>query len=507
MAVSLSRMVLALSNPLLQARRQPDYIQKQNPSDLETRIKLSATRPLRPARAISMDSLASSSTATGLQQELGSEAKTDSQDTRTIADSWRQLQGENNWDGLLDPMDPLLRHELLKYGSKVQACYDSFEFDPTSKYFGSSRYSKRELYKTLGMAEIGYDITRYLYVTSNVKLPKFFLKTRFPRVWSTDASWMGYITVSNDKMTKKLGRRDVCIVWRGTITRLEWIADLSNYLKPLSSEIPCPDPLVRVEAGFLTIYTDAKKNCQYCNISVREQVLAEIYKLVNETYPDEELSITIVGHSLGSALALLTAYDVAETVITRRKNDNRKIPVTAFTFAGPRVGNNRFKQRVEQLGVKVLRIVNVHDIVPDSPGFLFNENTPPAIMNVVEHFPWGVYTHLGVELELDHKNSPFLRPDGDVACAHNLEGYLHVLNGYHGKGKKFEPAMDRDPALVNKSSDFLKDELEVMINWMQNHNKGMVLKNGRYVQIERSMEDHITENNHHHIQQIRTHGP
>lgn len=430
MAVTLSRMFLALQNPLIQGRKQPNYIQKLHLADLETRLKLSETRPLRPARAISTDALASSSTATGLQKELESEAVTDPQDTRTIADCWRELHGENNWDGLLDPIDPLLRHELLKYGSKVQACYDSFEFDPSSKYFGSSRYSKYELYKTLGMAEIGYDITRYLYVTSSMKLPNFFKKTRWPRVWSTDACWMGYIAVSNDETTKKLGRRDVCIVWRGTITRLEWIADLSNYLKPVSSKIPCPDPLVRVEAGFLTIYTDAKENCDYCNFSVREQVLAEIYKLVNETYTNEELSITIAGHSLGSALAVLTAYDVAETVVTRRKDDNRNIPVTAFTFAGPRVGNNRFRQRVEQLGVKVLRVVNVHDIVPNTPGFVFNEKTHPTIMSIVEHFPWGAYTHVGVELELDHKISPFLRPDGDVVCAHNMEAYLHVLNGF-----------------------------------------------------------------------------
>ncbi|XP_073146272.1 phospholipase A1-Igamma2, chloroplastic [Henckelia pumila] len=498
MAVSLSGMILPFSNPLLQSRKQLDYVGKLCPINSKTRPKLSTTRRLIPARVISVES---SSTLTGLQRELVSEAETDT--TRAVADCWRELHGENNWDGMLDPMDPLLRHELLKYGSKVQACYDSFEFDPSSKYFGSSRYSKCELYETLGMAEIGYDITRYLYVTSNMKLPNFFKKTRWPRVWSTDACWMGYIAVSNDETSKKLGRRDVSIIWRGTITRLEWIADLSNFLKPVSSsKIPCPDPSVRVEAGFLSIYTDAKDNCDYCNFSVREQVLAEIYKLVNETYAHEELSITIAGHSLGSALAVLTAYDVAETVVSRRK-DRRNIPVTAFTFAGPRVGNNRFKKRVEELGVKVLRVVNVHDVVPNSPGFVFNEKTHPTIMNIVEHFPWGAYTHVGVELELDHKISPYLRPDGDLVCAHNMEAYLHVLNGYHGKGKKFEAAMDRDPALVNKASDFLKDELEIMTYWAQNHNKGMVLKNGRYVQSERDMEDHLTEHNHHHVQHIR----
>ncbi|KAK6164584.1 hypothetical protein DH2020_001448 [Rehmannia glutinosa] len=330
----------------------------------------------------------------------------------------------------------------------AQACYDAFDFDPYSKYCGSCRFTRRDFFDRLGLAETGYEITRYLYATSNIHLPNFFKKSRWPKVWSKNANWIGYIAVSNDETSSKLGRRDICIAWRGTVTRLEWVADLMDFLRSISSDkIPCPDPTVRVESGFLDLYTDRDDTCRYCKFSAREQVLTEVNMLVNEAYPDEEVSITIVGHSLGGALALLSAYDITETGINVR-DDSRAVPVCVFTFAGPRM---------------------VH----------------PMLIKMAENFPWS-YSHVGVELALDHKKSPFLRHDGDLVCAHNLEAHLHLLDGYHGKGQRFVLANGRDYALVNKGCDFLKDEFEIPPNWRQDYNKGMVRnKEGRWVQQER----------------------
>ena len=70
----------------------------------------------------------------------------------------------------------------------------------------------------------------------------------------------------------------------------------------------------------------------------------------------------------------------------------------------------------------------MHDVVPKSPGFVFNEQLPPAVMKMAEGLPWS-YSHVGVELALDHKNSPFLNPNADAVCAHNLEAHLHLLDG------------------------------------------------------------------------------
>ncbi|KAK6937599.1 Fungal lipase-like domain [Dillenia turbinata] len=414
------------------------------------------------------------------------------------AESWRFIHGLEDWTGMLDPMDPLLRAELIRYGEMAQACYDAFDFDPFSKYCGSCKFTRKEFFQGLEMTNHGYEVTRYLFATSNISLPNFFKKSRSPKVWSPHANWMGYIAVSNDEKSKYLGRRDITIAWRGTVTRLEWIADLMDILRPISLEkIPCPDPTVKVESGFLDLYTDKEKDCRYCHYSAREQILSEVKRLI-DMYANEELSITVTGHSLGAALAILSAYDIVETQINFL-DDVRPVPICVFSFAGPRVGNVRFKERLEQSGVKVLRVVNVHDIVPKSPGIIFNEHVHSMLFERVKEWPWS-YVHVGVELELDHKNSPFLKEDADLTCAHNLEAYLHLLDGYHGKGQRFVLASGRDPALVNKACDFLKDHYMVPPFWRQDHNKGMVRNyDGRWIQAERPIHEDQPTDVHHHL--------
>ncbi|KAL0419821.1 UNVERIFIED_CONTAM: Phospholipase A1-Igamma2, chloroplastic [Sesamum radiatum] len=416
MANSLSNTALTFTTPLFQPQKQcsfPVLAQKFQPASPSILDQLS-TRRLTPSPAVSKTKEELSSIIHKLEREE-STAKAKQRNERELADCWREMLGEDDWAGLLDPMDPLLRNELIRYGVKAQACYDAFDFDPYSKYCGSCRFTRREFFERLGLAEAGYDVTR-------------------------------------------------------------------------------------VESGFLDLYTDKDESCKYCKFSAREQILTEMNRLINEVYPKEEVSVTITGHSLGGALALLSAYDIVETGINVR-GDSRAVPVCAFTFAGPRVGNARFKARLELLGVKVLRVVNVHDVVPKSPGLLVNEKVHPLVMKMAENFPWS-YVHVGVELALDHKNSPFLRPDGDLVCAHNLEAHLHLLDGYQGRGERFV-LNGRDYALVNKACDFLKDEFEIPPSWRQDHNKGMVKnKEGRWVQQERAVHDDHPGDMHHHLNKL-----
>ncbi|XP_074316794.1 phospholipase A1-Igamma2, chloroplastic-like [Silene latifolia] len=421
-------------------------------------------------------------------------------DVKDLSTCWKEIHGEDEWVGLLDPMDPLLRAELIRYGEMAQACYDGFDFDPYSKYCGSCRFSKDDFFMGLEMEDHGYDVTRYLYATSNINLPNFFRKSRWPKVWSKNANWIGYVGVSNDEKSKQLGRRDITISWRGTVTRLEWVQDLMDYLRPISSKgIPCPDPDVKAELGFLDLYTDKDILCRYCKYSAREQILSEVKRLL-EVYKDEEVSITITGHSLGSALAILSAYDLAETGI-HLGYDGRVSPICVYSYSGPRVGNVRFKERLEWLGVKVLRVLNVHDLVPKTPGLLFNEHSQKGLMYMANSLPWSYY-HVGVELALDHKNSPFLKDTNDLTCLHNLEALLHLLDGYQGRGRRFH-LCGRDIALVNKGCDFLEDHHMIPPSWRQDANKGMSRTNdGRWIQADRSVHDDHPEYTHHHLQQL-----
>ncbi|EEF41400.1 triacylglycerol lipase, putative [Ricinus communis] len=433
MAISLS------NNPLL--------FQSENclstPSPLISRTKSIdfATRSSTPAitipRVLSPPNESLSSIITELEKEetlqeqefLSSYSATHSkrESRRKLANVWREIHGQDDWVGLLDPVDPLLRSELIRYGEMAQACYDAFDYDPYSKYCGSCRFVRRRFFESLGMTHHGYEVTRYLYAVNNINLPNFFKRSRWPKMWSNKANWIGYVAVSNDETTKRLGRRDITIAWRGTVTRLEWIADLMDFLKPVN----------------------------------------------------------------GNKIPWLHLMQ-----------DGRALPVCVFSYSGPRVGNVRFKERIESLGVKVLRVVNVHDVVPKAPGFLFNEQVPPMLMKLAEGLPW-CYSHIGVELALDHKNSPFLKDTVDPVCAHNLEAHLHLLDGYHGKGQRFVLASGRDPALVNKASDFLKDHYLVPPFWRQDENKGMIMNNdGRWVQPERPKLDDHPSDMHHHLKKL-----
>ncbi|XP_006655277.2 phospholipase A1-Igamma1, chloroplastic-like [Oryza brachyantha] len=425
-----------------------------------------------------------------------------------LAARWREIHGRDDWAGLLDPMDPLLRSELIRYGEFAQACYDAFDYDQASRYCGSCKYPRRAFFERLGMpaAARGYAVSRYLYATSNFRFPNFFSQSRAgAKIWSQRANWIGYVAVSTDEETARLGRRDIAIAWRGTVTRLEWVSDLMDFLRPVADEgIPCPDPEVKVESGFVDLYTDKDPTCRFCKYSAREQVLMEVRRLVARyTALGEDVSITVTGHSLGSALAMISAYDIAES--GANLHNDKSAAVCVYSFAGPRVGNARFKERFEaELGVKALRVVNVHDGVARMPGILLNEGAPAMLRRVAEgllRVPW-CYAHVGVELALDHKRSPFLKDTLDPACHHNLEAHLHLLDGYHGRGERFVLASGRDPALVNKACDFLKDHHCVPACWRQDENKGMVRAlDGRWVQPDRHtwhLDDHDHDGKHHH---------
>ncbi|CAK7331094.1 unnamed protein product [Dovyalis caffra] len=422
------------------------------------------------------------------------------EDERLLSEIWREIQGCNDWEGLLDPMNSHLRKEIIRYGEFAQASYDSFDFDPHSKYCGTCKYQGAHFFERLDMqGHSNYQITRYLYATSNINLPNFFQKSKLSSVWSTHANWMGYVAVTtNEEEIKRLGRREIVIVWRGTVTYLEWIYDLKDILCTANF---INDPSIKIELGFYDLYTKKENSCKFCTFSAREQVLAEVKRLL-DYYRDEELSITITGHSLGAALATLSAYDIAEMRLNYMDDAeySTKIPLTVYSFSGPRVGNLKFKERCDELGVKVLRVINVHDKVPTVPGIIANEKSQfQKYIEDAMSFPWS-YAHVGVELALDHTHSPFLKPIKDFGCAHNLETLLHLVDGYHGKGQRFCLATKRDIALVNKSCDFLKSEYGVPPYWRQDENKGMVRNSdGRWVLPERPrvLDAHPADTAHH----------
>lgn len=313
---------------------------------------------------------------------------------------WRDVQGSNNWRDLVKPLNSILRDEIVRYGEFVSACYKAFDLDSASKRYLNCKYGKRSMFEDVGIGNCGYEVTKYIYAAPGTETPR----------------WIGYVAVASDEdEVRRLGRRDVLVTFRGTVTRAEWAANLMSALAPARLDPHDPRPDVKVESGFLSLYTSDESASRFSQGSCREQLLGELSRIITK-HRDEELSITLAGHSMGSSLALLFGYDIAELGLNRSGRKSA-IPTTVYSFAGPRVGNLGFKERCERLGVKVLRIVNIHDPVTKLPGVFLNENFR------VLGGPWSCscYAHVGIELALD-----FFKVR-NPACVHDLETYIRLL--------------------------------------------------------------------------------
>ncbi|XP_071730147.1 phospholipase A1-IIdelta [Rutidosis leptorrhynchoides] len=390
---------------------------------------------------------------------------------------WLELLGSNNWVGLLDPFDIALRTLILRCGDFCQATYDAFNNDKNSKYAGSSRYGKQSFFPKVMLqpSPSDYQVSAFIYATAKISVPEaFFLRSLSRESWDRESNWIGYIATTTDEVSKTLGRREIYIVWRGTSRDFEWIdvfGAKSASTQPLltqktlssikaeagDSSSDEEEATPRVMQGWLTIYTSDDPNSAFTKVSARTQVLTCIKQLVDK-YKGEEISIIQTGHSLGASLSILSCFDLAENGIT-------DIPISAFVFGSPQVGNKAFNDRLNEFSnVKILHIKNKIDLIPLYPSRLLG------------------YVNSGVEFVIDTRKSASLKESNNTSDWHNLQGMLHVVAGWNGADGEFELKVERSLALVNKSSEFLKDEFLVPGSWWIEKNKGMIVNaNGDWV--------------------------
>ncbi|OAY45558.1 phospholipase A1-IIdelta [Manihot esculenta] len=382
--------------------------------------------------------------------------------------SWPEILGCNNWDNLLDPLHLTLRQLILRCGDFCQATYDSFNNDQNSKYCGTSRYGKKNFLKKVMLEDAeNYQVSSFLYGTARVSLPEaFFLKSKSRESWDRESNWIGYIAVTSDEYTKVLGRREIYIAFRGTSRFYEWVNIFGTKLqsaKPLlresshifgennssSDDEDDKEEIPKVMLGWLTIYISDSPKSPFTKLSARKQLLTKVNEL-REQYRDDNLSIILTGHSLGASLSILAAFDLVENGIT-------DIPVAAFVFGSPQVGNKAFNARVNNYpNLKVLHIKNKIDLVTHYPGRLLG------------------YVYTGTELEIDTRKSPYLKDSRNPSDWHNLQAMLHIVAGWNGENGEFKLKVKRSLALVNKSCEFLKDESLVPGSWWVEKNKGMI---------------------------------
>ncbi|XP_031116912.1 phospholipase A1-II 4-like [Ipomoea triloba] len=368
---------------------------------------------------------------------------------------WKELSGSENWKDLLEPLDSDLRRYLIHYGAMIEPVGDAFINDSASKNVGMPRYARRNLFENTGLVKgnpFKYEVTKYFYATSELA------------IWK-ESDWIGYVAVATDEGKVALGRRDIMVVWRGTVRPLEWADDLIF----LFVNAPLifgqnSDPLVHEGWYFMYTTTTDKDDGK----SPRDEIREEVARLV-ELYKDEEVSITVIGHSLGSSMATLNAVDLAANPI----NINKDILVTAFLYASPKVGDENFKNAFSnQKNLRALRISDLNDPIPKLPPFGWKEG------ETVESSK--LYADVGVGLEIESKKSYYLKPKG--LSYHDLMLYMHGIDLYQTSKGNFERIGDFDLPKVNKYQDALNDKYGIPIEWSNIKDRVMVqLPNGNYI--------------------------
>ncbi|KAJ0082628.1 hypothetical protein Patl1_11411 [Pistacia atlantica] len=291
---------------------------------------------------------------------------------------WKKLSGAGNWDGLFKPLDKDLENRLSLCIESIQVIRDSVLRQDKRK----PAYQEKDLFSKMKTKEFGklYTVTHYIYARSDVPSSvNWIVKDK--------SAWIGYVAVATDdgkERQKFLGK-------------------------------PC-DP--RVHKGFLSLYTSSNiEPPSYNDLSARDQVLHAVKTLVNNVdYRDEEISITVTGHSLGAALATLSATDIVANKYNRRKGSDKICMVTAFVFGSPKVGDKGFREAFGRLkNLHLLRIKNKMDFVT---------KVPPKL----RHFL--AYEKVGIELKVNSWKKVLSKVTKELlegVPVHSLKQYLAAL--------------------------------------------------------------------------------
>ncbi|KAJ5615444.1 hypothetical protein N7537_000558 [Penicillium hordei] len=218
-----------------------------------------------------------------------------------------------------------------------------------------------------------------------------------PQTWNTGvllSDSCGYIALSHTPTAKQ-----IILAFRGTYSITNAIIDLSAYPQ---AYIPYPDP---DENTTTTIPIPAGPHCKNCTVHAgfmrswlhtRTEILPAM-SVLRQKYPD--YSITLVGHSLGGAVAALAGLEM------RLKGWD----ATVTTFGEPMIGNAAFAAFLdEQFGLgdgisippleggqRFRRVTHIRDPVPMLPlaewgyrphsgeVFITKEELPPRREDVV----------------------------------------------------------------------------------------------------------------------------
>jgi triacylglycerol lipase len=179
----------------------------------------------------------------------------------------------------------------------------------------------------------------------------------------------GFIAESNDS---------VVITFRGTRTFKDNESDQDFFQIPY----PYVSNAGRTHRGFTCIYKSA-----------REGLIGVLNTL------SVHKRLFVAGHSLGGALAVLAAPDIAV-------NTGFKRPVV-YTYGSPRAGDPGFASYFNRTIKNSFRIVNIHDIIPTLPARVY---PPPITKNGL------FYRHVNMKVPISFQLNSLPVRNHEIDC-------------------------------------------------------------------------------------------
>ncbi|MCW5966431.1 MAG: lipase family protein [Bryobacterales bacterium] len=190
---------------------------------------------------------------------------------------------------------------------------------------------------------------------------------------------------------------EVIVAIRGTLTPDEWAKNFTAVPNPFN-EVP----------GFGLVHLGFEKMWRRIRLSV-QQGLQEV---------SPRTRLTVLGHSLGGAMAILGAVDLA--------SNSGFTNVDVCTIGGPRVGKIRFRMNFNRLIPRCFRLTNQGDVVPHVPSVVT------------------AWNHVGLEIPVKGIGG---------SNSHSLDAYL---NGLSGMGTGLEIPSGAESVLESLEAPFIQ---------------------------------------------------
>jgi hypothetical protein len=255
------------------------------------------------------------------------------------------------------PFDPIL---AAKQANFVQFAYNMFTAEPNSLRPAVDP----------GLATAGFDLVSYLSAHD-----------------LQDVKFYGYLAAE----TASPGNLVIAI--RGTETPAEWLLDFDALPLPYLGK-------GMVAGGFRAI----AQSFQFMDLS--GAVIGDLpTTLAARNTATPITSITVLGHSLGAALATLAAAQIAFS------NTPTGGKLELATYASPRVGLLDFMTSFNHAVPTAFRIWNTLDVVPQVPTF--------------------PYVHVGQSEELKQTQAQLQHLKVTPSCEHHLGNYQWLLDPAH----------------------------------------------------------------------------